>query len=415
MAETDEIEIARLGAQGDGIAGTASNPLYVPYALPGERVRIAHGDGRTRLVEVIRPSADRIAPVCRHFGICGGCVAQHMAADVYRRWKRDSVAQAFAHRGLDVTIGEVVGVAPASRRRAVLEARRDGAAVVLGFHAGGSHDIVDIAACPVLVPAIEAALPALRELAAAVLAPRDTCRMTITAAGNGLDLALDAAAADIPALARARLSQLAARAGIVRLTANGVLVVQTAVPTLELGGTTVRLPPATFIQACAEAETAIAGIIAGAVGKSKRVADLFCGIGTFTFRLAAKARVLALDSDQPALAALHEAARHAQGLKPIEVRTRDLLREPLSRGELDDLDAVVLDPPRTGAKAQAEMLAKSKVPIVAAVSCNPATLARDARILVDGGYVIEAVTPIDQFVWSQHVEAVAVLRRRRGR
>lgn len=410
MAEVEEVEIVRHGAQGDGVADTADGPCFVPLALPGERVRIAREGKRVRLVEVVRASADRASPVCRHFGACGGCTAQHMAAGLYRGWKRNAVIEAFAHRGLEANVGDVVQVPAGSRRRATVEARRDGGQTVLGFHAAGTHDVVDLAECPVLVPAIVAALPALREMSHTLLGETGTCRLTVTAAGNGLDVAVESAA--MPgAETRARISQIAARAGVVRLTLAGDIVVQREVPVLRLGGAEVRIPPAAFLQASAAAEAAMTALMLDAVGKAKRIADLFCGVGTFTFALAARGRVLAMDGDKAAIAALKEAATRAQGLKPIDARVRDLMREPLSRTELEEVDAVVFDPPRAGAKAQAEMLAKSKVPAVVAVSCNPATLARDVRMLVDGGYRIESVTPIDQFVWSEHVEAVVVLRR----
>ena len=414
MSEIAEVEIARLGAQGDGVAQTPQGPCYVPYALPGERVRIRREAERGRLVEIVRASTQRVAPRCQHFGTCGGCSAQHMADELYRAWKRAAVAEAFAHRGLDAPIRDVVAVPPGSRRRATLEARRERGVIVLGFHAAGTHDVVDLAACPVLVPAIAGALPALRDLAALLVSAADACRLVVTAAGNGLDVAVEGAVMPGPE-ARARLSQIAARAGIVRLTIAGDIVAQREVPALALGGAAVRFPPAAFLQASAAAEVAMTALMLGAIGKAKRIADVFCGVGTFTFALAARARVLAMDSDKAAIAALQEAALRAQGLKPIEARVRDLMREPLSRTELEGFDAVVLDPPRAGAKAQAEALARSKVPVVVAVSCNPATLARDARILVDGGYAIESVTPVDQFVWSDHVEAVAVLRRSRSR
>ena len=417
-----ELDIVRLGAQGDGIAETASGPVYVPGTLPGERVAAAVGGERGRLLEILRPSADRVAPPCRHFGSCGGCAAQHIGAPLYRAWKRDMVRVAFAHRGLEPEIGELVAVPPGSRRRVTLGAEKRGGQVMLGFREEGTHTLVDLEVCPVVVPAIERALPGLREMADVMLAEDGGLRLTVTAANGGLDVALEGI--DKPALdaksiegrsleakARARIARIAAAIGALRVTAGGQLVVQSAAPKLVLGGAEVVLPPAPFIQATAEAEAAIAEILTAATHKAKRVADLFSGLGTFTFALARRARVSAYDGDRPAIEALTVAVRSAQGVKPIEARVRDLIGEPLSRVELDGFDAVVFDPPRGGAKAQAEMLARSKVPVVCAVSCNPATLARDCRILVDGGYRIERVTPIDQFVWSPHVEAVAVLRR----
>ena len=425
--EPTEVEIVRLGAQGDGIAETPDGPVYVPFALPGERVRIAqrpqqntgaarHASAHAGLVDLLTPSPDRQPAQCRHFQDCGGCVAQHMAARLYRDWKRDGVAQAFAHRGLTPVIAEFNAVPAGSRRRVSLEAVRRGDEIALGFHAAGTDRVVAISQCPVAAPAIVAALPALGRIALVLLAAGQSLHrsldLTVTATPAGLDVTLDGEGLRPGAGERAELGRIAAASGIVRLTCNGELIVQSAVPSLLFDAVEVGLPPAAFIQATAEAEAAIAAVIAPAVAKARRAADLFAGIGTFSFALARRARVLAIDADAGAIAALRAAARKAQGLKPIETRVRDLLAEPLSRMELSGFDAVVFDPPRAGAKAQALMLARSDVPVVVAVSCNPATLARDVRILVDGGYQLDSVTPIDQFVWSAHVEAVAVLRRR---
>ena len=415
MPEQMILEITRLGAQADGIADTPSGPVYVAGALPGEVAECDVRSDRGSLVALQRAAPGRIEPVCRHFGACGGCAAQHMGPALYRNWKRDLVATAFRHRGLDVTVDELVGVGPRCRRRATFTARSAAGKLTLGFHEEGSHALVDLAVCPVVMPAIEAALPAFRAVAASMLSSGETLRLAVTATADGLDVRLTDAARTPGAHAKAAIAEIARRAGIIRVIAGGEIVMQSAQPVLLLSGARVQLPPGAFIQATAEAEAAIAAILAEATRKSKRIADLFCGLGTFTFGLAHNARVLALDGDRPAITALTLAAKAVPGVKPIEARVRDLMREPMSRTELADFDAVVLDPPRAGAKDQSEALARSKVPVVCAVSCNPATLARDCRILVDAGYVIERVVPIDQFVWSPHVEAVAVLRRPRGK
>jgi 23S rRNA (uracil1939-C5)-methyltransferase len=411
MAETIEVEIVRLGARGDGIAETPAGPIYVTGALPGERVRVEIEGERGRLVEVVTASPERAAPACRHFGTCGGCAAQHMPTGHYHDWKREIVRAAFAHRGLEPEVAAVVAVSAGTRRRAALTAERRGGDIRLGFHEEGSRALVDITECPVLDPLIVEALPALRAVAGEVLGANARCGLTVTHAIGGLDVSAEASQCELSAAQRARLGRIAAEAGILRLTVSGEIAVQSAVPRLVLGGVEVALPPGAFLQATAEAESAIARIIGQAVVKAKRVADLFCGVGTFTYGLARRARVLAIDGDAAAIAALKLAAAGSKGLKPVEGRVRDLFREPLSRKELEDFDAVVLDPPRAGARAQSEQLAKSRVPVIVMVSCNPATMARDCRILVDAGYRLECVTPIDQFVWSGQVEAVAVLRR----
>jgi 23S rRNA (uracil1939-C5)-methyltransferase len=408
MAEGTEVTIDRLGAQGDGVAETATGPIYVPFALPGERWQLLPDAPAVRLTA----SPQRVAAPCRHFGTCGGCIAQHMADDLYNAWKHNVVAQAFAHRGIDVEIVPLRRIAAASRRRAFFGVTRNDDSVTLGFREEGQHRLVDLTECVVLDPAIVAAMPSLRELARSILPPRDSAgaRLIVTRLDHGLDVAFETDAR-VPAEGLQRVAQLAARAGILRLSIGGETIMSGTPPTLALGPATVLPPAGIFLQAVPEAERVMTQLILDALPKVKSVADLFCGLGTFTFALARRARVLAADGDKRAIAALTAAAKGAQGLKPITTMMRDLFREPLAARELDGFDAVVFDPPRAGAPAQCERLAKSKVKTVVAVSCNPATLARDARLLIDGGYKLERVTPIDQFIYSPHIEVVAVFRR----
>ena len=411
MHERRTLDIIRLGAQGDGIADVDGVPMYIAGALPGERVTADIAGQHGRLVRIERPSAERVAAPCRHFGVCGGCAGQHMSGALYRGWKTDIVTTAFRHRGIDVTLEDIVLAGAGTRRRATFTARHASGGIVLGFHEEGSHALVDLVQCPVVVPAIEAALPALRTIGAAGLATADSVRLAVTAADNGLDVLMTGEGLRLDAAQKAEIARAGANAGIVRVIAGGDIVMQSAVPKLAVGGAEVALPTGAFIQATRAAEVAIGSVLSTATKKAKRVADLFCGLGTFTFGLARGARVSAYDGDTAAIGALAAAAKGTPGLKAITAQTRDLFREPLSRTELSEFDAVVFDPPRAGAKAQAEAIARAKVPVVCAVSCSPATLARDCRILVDAGYAIERVVPVDQFTWSPQIEAVAVLRR----
>jgi 23S rRNA (uracil1939-C5)-methyltransferase len=357
------------------------------------------------------PSPDRRAPICRHFGTCGGCVAQHMSDPLYADWKRGIVVDALRHRGIDADVAPLASIPPASRRRAVLTARRTASGIVLGYHRRKSHDLFGLEECPVLSPAIVDQLASLRTLVAA-LGVADA-RLTVLATASGLDVALETEKA-LTASDNARLVQAAAaQSRLARVAVNKAIAFERTRPILDIGGATATPPPGAFVQAVAEAEQMMSDAVLDATSKAKRVADLFCGIGAFTLRLARRARLLAIDADRTAVAALEAAARQSQGLKPIEARVRDLFRDPLSPRELEGFDAVVFDPPYAGAKAQAEALARASVPVVVAVSCNPATLARDLRILIDGGYRIDRIVPIDQFVYSAHVEAVVILRRAR--
>ncbi len=413
---TMRLEIARLGSQGDGVAERPDGgAVFVPFALPGERVQAVVSGERGELATIEQASPDRVAPLCRHFTRCGGCAMQHLATVPYAAWKRQLVVEAFNQRGIAADVAPLVSVGTSTRRRAALSTRATKNGIVLGFHESRGTTVVDLAECPVLTPRLAAMLPALRGLLSSLPRFEGEARVRVLEADNGYSVAIDDALAGRKADADlvSRLA-IAARAipGLVRLAIDGDVIYQSATPTIAMGRASVTPPPDVFLQAAKAAEDALARIVVEALPKKvSRVVDLFAGVGAFTFHLAERARVLALDSDAGALEALSRAARNAQGLKPIEVRHRDLFREPFSRKELEGFDAAVIDPPRAGAKAQSEMLAKSKVPLVVAVSCNPATLARDARILIDGGYRLGRVTPVDQFVFSDHVEVVAVFKR----
>lgn len=407
MMNDAEIVIERLGAKGDGIATHNGETIYVPFALRGERWRISP-EGNARLTD----SPERAAAVCRHFMQCGGCIAQHMSSSLYREWKRGLVVEAFRHRGIEAEVAPLVVVDAESRRRAFLGVERRGADVIIGFREEGQHKLVDLAECPVLDPLIVAAVPGLRTLARRVMADRTGGRLIVTRLEHGLDVSYDNGRKDLSPHDRAEIAALAQRMGLTRLVVGGELIVAAEKPVVAIGGVAVEIEPGLFLQAVPQAERWLADFCLTALPKSaKKVADLFSGVGTLTLPMARRSSVTAYDSDKRAITALAGAARHAQGLKPIIAQVRDLFRDPLSARELAQFDAVVLDPPRAGAAAQAERLAKSKVPLVIAVSCSPATLARDARTLIDGGYRMGAVTPIDQFLYSPHVEAVTVFRR----
>jgi 23S rRNA (uracil1939-C5)-methyltransferase len=410
---TERLTIARLGHRGDGVAETAEGPVFVPYTLPGEVVEVepfpGHPD-RRHLLSVETPSAERIAPVCPHFGVCGGCQTQHWDFARYRDWKRGLVVNALRQAGLEAPVGELIDAHGAGRRRAVLHARRSGHDVLeVGFAAYRAHHVISIDRCPVLAPALDGAIPAAWALSEALGALKKPLDIQVTATETGLDVDIRGSGALPPQRAGA-LARLAETHRLARLTRHGELIAQRAAPTLRMGKALLVLPPGAFLQATAEGEAVLARLVRQHAGAAKDVADLFCGVGPFALRLAEHARVTAADSEAGAIAALREAAK-VSGLKPVTAEERDLFRRPLVPQELKRFDAVVFDPPRQGAEAQARQLAASRVPLVVAVSCNPATLARDARILVDGGFRLTEVTPVDQFRHSAHVETVAKFER----
>lgn len=411
---TELLTITGLGHRGDGVADTPAGAVYVPYVLPGETVTVepvaGHPD-RRHLVHVDRPSHARAAPICKHFGQCGGCALQHWSLAEYHLWKRELVVEALAAAGLVAPVAPLVDAHGQGRRRAVLHARRgDPDLLEVGFTAPRAHHIVAIDACPILAPGLSGAIPAAWAIAEQLRPTRKPLDIQVTATDSGLDVDVRGSG-PLDAVRLAGLARVAEQHKLARLTRHGDLVAQAAQPLLQVGRARVPLPPGAFLQATAQGEAALARLVLAHVGEAKRAADLFCGVGPFALRLAERARVTAADSDAGAVEALKRAAAAAGGLKPVETITRDLFRRPFVASELKAYDAVVFDPPRQGAEAQARELAKSAVPLVVAVSCDRVTFARDARILVERGYRLAAVTPVDQFRYSYHVEIVAKFQR----
>ena len=367
--------------------------------LAGETIDSATG-------HVVRASPERIAAFCKYFEKCGGCQLQHWQAEPYQRWKKNLITTALVKRGIEATVSQLIDAHGTGRRRVSLHVRRKDGVVTAGFMAARSHELIDIDQCPVLVPALVNAT----EIARGFGAKLGDCDVSLTAADNGLDVSIKAertvADEQIP-----KLAALVRELNLLRLTINGDMVATHGVPAIAIGRGLVQLPPGSFLQATKLGEEALASLVLASLGKSKSVADLFCGIGPFAFRIAEQAKVLAVDSDKPAIAALAQAVRLGSGLKPLKAEVRDLMREPVVASELKEFDAVVFDPPRAGAEAQARQLAKSSVKTVVAVSCDPASFARDAEILMNGGYKLKSLTAVDQFKYTSHVEIVAAFSR----
>lgn len=411
---TTRFEIARLGAHGDGVVDVAGGHVFIPFALPGETVTAARERDRAQLIAVLEPSPQRIAPACRHFTECGGCAIQHLEDGAYREWKRGLVVHALKARGIEAPVGDLVACPPNSRRRAAFTARNTDTGLHLGYNKAFSNLLIDIEECPVLLPAIVEASGILRHLAGIIANTSKPFRFLVTATEVGFDVAAADCGKPTEAIRRAA-SDFVIKSKIARLSIDGEIIVEPVKPMLTFGTATVTPPPGAFVQAVAEAEDAMAALVTGHMRKSKKVADLYSGCGTFALRLATNSEVHAVEGDGPALAALDRGFRFASGLKRVTSERRDLDRRPLTFKELNAFDGIVFDPPRAGAEDQCKQIARSDVPMVAAVSCNPATLARDLRILIDGGYALKSVVPIDQFLWSHHVEAVALLEKPKRR
>ena len=421
-AVAERLSIDHVGHRGDGVAFADGATLFVPYTLGGEIVEAdpvsGHPD-RRRLIGIGIASAERIEPFCPHFGRCGGCAIQHWQPNAYKAWKRQIVVDTLAHARIDCPVDDLIDAHGAGRRRITVHARRgsDGedrragdGELHVGFAAANSHAIIPISDCPILDPGLRGALDAARTLANALKPAAKPLDIQVTAASNGLDVDVRGSG-PLPTALIATLSRLAEQHRLARLTRHGELVLMRTPPVIAMGTAQVPLPPGSFLQATTAGEEALAALVVKHCKGSKNIADLFCGVGPFALRLAVKSRIAAFDSDASAVASLQKAAASTPGLKPVKAEARDLFRRPLMPTELRDFDAVVFDPPRQGAEAQTRQLAASKLPVVVAVSCNVATFARDARVLIDGGYRIEAVTPVDQFRHTTHVELVARFRK----
>ncbi|MBN9604230.1 MAG: class I SAM-dependent RNA methyltransferase [Afipia felis] len=410
----ERLTIDHIGQQGDGIALDGARNIYVPYTLGGETVEVTAASERSAdrrdLVEVITPSPERIAPFCEYFGVCGGCAIQHWQTDAYRNWKRQLVVDTLKQAGIASEVGALVDAHGTGRRRATFHARQGSGALRVGFAAAGRHEIVPITHCPILDPAMDDAIGAANAVAELLKAVGKPLDIQISATENGLDVDVRGSG-PLDTAMLSKLSGLAKQHRLVRLTRHGELVLLQAPPTIRVGRATVTLPPASFMQPTQAGEETLATLVTERCKGTKRIADLFCGFGPFSLRLAEKFRVSAFDSDAKAVAALNDAVRITQGLKPLAGEARDLFRRPLVPQELRDFDAVVFDPPRQGAEAQSRQLAASRLTRVVAVSCNPATFARDAKILLGGGFKLGEVIPVDQFRHTPHVEVVARFAR----
>lgn len=402
-----KVTVERLGHLGDGIARGEAGPIYAPGLLPGEEAE-GRLDGDTLAeIRILTPSPSRVRPPCPHAKTCGGCQLQHAADAFVAEFKQGVVRQALAQQGLEAPFsGPVVTSPPQSRRRATLSGRKTKGGALLGFHARGRDMIVAVPNCQLLHPDLMATLPALEALVIFGGSRSTEQSLTVTRSLTGPDVAVTGGK-PLDAMQRMDLARLAEQHGLARLSWEGEVVAQRAEPQIALGNARVGLPPGAFLQATESGEAALLALVKTALGPQKRLADLFCGLGTFALPLAAEAEVLACEGDAALTGALDRAARATPGLRRITVETRDLFRRPLEAEELKGLTGVVIDPPRAGAEAQAERLAASAVPVIAMVSCNPVTFARDARILTAGGYRLDWVRVVDQFRWSVHVELVA--------
>lgn len=399
MSEAALIE--RIAARGDGVT---ADGRHVMGGVPGDRVR---DDG------IIIPGPNRTEPVCRHFGKCGGCQLQHVAESALSDFVRDRVLGGL--EGQDVAFGEVLPAVlspPQSRRRAALTALRTGKQVAIGFNAAQSNQIVDMRMCPLLLPELFALIEPVRALLVMIAQPRRPVKVKMQMLDQGVELILEGVRAEGLDAAMA-LQDFAGAHRLARFAidqGDGLEILwQPEPPTMRFGDVTVEVPPFAFLQPTATGQATLIDAVKKAIGDAGAVADLFAGVGTFALSVQAGRKVYAAEGARDAIAALTGAANRARAL--VATEHRDLFRRPLVPAEINRFGAVILDPPRAGAEEQVKQLAGSTTPVIAYVSCNPASFARDAKMLVEGGYSLDWVQPVGQFRWSTHVELAARFSR----
>ncbi|MEM5502178.1 RNA methyltransferase [Ahrensia kielensis] len=408
------LEVKSLGALGDGIA---ANGVFVPGALPGDVVEANVEKGRASVRTWQIKSDLHVTPVCKHFGDCGGCKMQHLDMAAYSAWKASLVSDALSQEGIHIDLQPMVTCEPNSRRRAVFSVVVKDEGVDVGFQRAGSNHVVAIEECHVITERLAGATQTIGQLAKTFQPRGKTASFTVLDTRTGFDVSVsgDYKLKDND---RRAISAFAVKTKLARVTVNGETIIENNRPMLSLSGFDVAPPAGGFVQAVQTIEDVMVQLVCDHLSKCKRIADIFSGSGTFTLPLARIGSVVAAEGEAAALNALDRAWREAagKGLKPLKTEKRDLHHRPFMAKELELMktQGAVFDPPRAGAEMQAKELAKSKVKRIAAVSCNPTTLARDLRILIDGGYTLQSVTPLDQFLWSPHVEAVALLVRGKG-
>ena len=415
------LNIPEVGARGDGIAEENGQRYFVPFTLPGEIVEAEPGDQRgegvvAELLDVLAPSRHREKPPCAHFGVCGGCALQHWRLDVYSAWKVSLIERALKQRGVQAPAFEqpLIGT-PGERRRVDFVLRRQGKRVLAGFHERASaRAVVDVGVCVIARPTLTALLAPLREALAEILSDGASADAVANESDNGIDVLIRPhKRMDLSIDRRQVLVEFADKANLARLSwgdrTTAEPIVTRRSPVLMLGEVTVALPPAAFLQATKRAEQAMRAAVTAWTGDAAKLADLFAGVGSLTFGRAGKLALF--ESDKPAVASADATSRRLGGNR-VTTERRDLFRNPLLEKDLNAFDAIVLDPPRAGAAAQVAELARSKVKKIAYASCDPGSFARDARALQDGGYRLEKLMPIDQFLWSSHVELIALFTRR---
>jgi len=418
---TMRVKIDHIGAGGDGVVQTAEGPLYVPFSVDGDDVEIKIQGKKARISHIHQASPDRITPLCKHFGRCGGCALQHVSSDYYGQWKQAQVKMALRHRGIEDAVILPIEISPlASRRRASLTALgvKKGPAVI-GFTQRASHNVIDITECPVLAPDIMAFLGPLREFLSPQLKCREKRAIQITLAENGLDVILEGSGEPDLDL-RMDMAAFADNQDIARICWQDMklknpsyeILCERRKPYVTFDGRQIFIPPGSFLQATKAGELSLTSHLKAALGEdTDKIVDIFAGCGTFTLALIGEYAVHAVEGKADMVTALKNSAHQMGKIRALTTEVRDLFKRPLLPHELKKYDTVIIDPPRAGAKDQIDEIIRSDIKNMVMVSCNPATFARDARTLTDGGFIMGDILPVDQFLYSPHIEIIAGFRR----
>ena len=408
----ETLTVSDIGAHGDGLAYFEDQPVYLPGALPGDKVRVQLGrPGKYGIavsaVDLLDKGPHHAEPACQHYDRCGGCNLQHLDDQAYRTWLDNRLLDPLKRVGIEATnLLDPVITKPGSRRRVSLKLQKRGKRIVLGYLEKGSHTVVPINECLVAHPTLTSLFAPLRDGLSPFLPQRSQMEITLTLVSNGVDVLVKGGPDPDLALrewgaAFAEEHDIAAFHWHDGVGLDPILIRRE--PVMRFGKAVIGFPPASFIQASEDGEAALVDFVCNGVAPKDRIIDLFAGLGTFSVPLAEKkAHVLAVEGAREPLRLLKQGA----GRQQLDIRCnhRDLYRRPLTDEELKTIDRVVLDPPRAGAEAQAKYLAKSTVPVIVSISCNPATFARDAKLLTDGGYQLTDLKAVDQFLWSSHLE-----------
>jgi len=386
--------------------GVTADGTRVSRALPGEKVAL----GKENKFKIILPSKDRITPVCTHYKGCGGCSMQHATQSFIKDWKSNVIKSCLSARGLKTIIKPILTSKTNSRRRVTLHGMKTKKSVTVGFFKRNTHELISTPSCELVNPEILSAFSLFEEITLIGATRKSIIEISVTVSKAGLDLnILNGKKLENQSIMK--ITALCENFNIARITWNEDLLANFLNPTIEFQGIAITPPPNAFLQATEEGQEILIENAMLSVFNSDKVIDLFSGCGTFTLPAAKRSEVLAIDKTKSMLSAIEQAWRETSGLKKVTSRSQDLFKEPVGKEELNSFDSAIIDPPRVGAEAQSRELAQSNIKRISSVSCNPKTFSRDAKILVDSGFKLDWVQPIDQFLWSSHIELVAQFSR----